>query len=154
MNDYHSTADGGQPDVTWLIDQLVREVPTITAVVLVSADGLQLASSGHLSREHAESVAALAAGFLGITGQLGGLLQLGAPENLSIRYPHGHLAFLRIDDPTGDFVAALLVAAQPQTQIGHLGYAMTTFSQSVGHALTPETRHALHQNTLPAPARR
>jgi hypothetical protein len=45
------------------------------------------------------------------------------------------------------------VSAQPQTQIGHLGYAMTTFSQSVGHALTPETRHALHQRTLPAPAR-
>lgn len=153
MTDYRSTADGGQPDVSWLISQLVREVPTITAVVLVSADGLQLASSGHLNREHADSVAALAAGFLGITGQLGSLLQLGAPENLSVRYPHGHLAFLRIDDPAGEFVAALLVAAEPRTQVGHLGYAMTRFSQSVGHALTPETRQALHQKTLPAPAR-
>jgi predicted regulator of Ras-like GTPase activity (Roadblock/LC7/MglB family) len=153
MTDYGYPTGADKLDVSWLIDQLISEVPTITYVVLVSADGLHLASAGNLDRDRAESAAALASGFLSITGQFGHVFRLGAaPENLSVRYPGGHLAFLRIDDAAGEFVAALIVAATPQTQLQGLGYAMTRFSQAVGHALTPEIRHGLHQRTLPQPA--
>jgi uncharacterized protein len=139
--------------VTWLLHQLLRQMPTIDHALLVSADGLHLATAGRLDRDNAESAAALSAGFLSITQNFGLVFGLGsAPENLSIRYPGGHLAFLRIDDAGGEFAAALIVAAQPRTPIGSLGYAMTSFGEAVGHALTPEIRRGMHQQTLPARA--
>ena len=139
--------------VGWLLDQLLHQMPTIDHAVLVSADGLHLATAGGLDRDNAESAAALSAGFLSITQNFGLVLGLGsAPENLSIRYPGGHLAFLRIDDAQGEFAAALIVAAEPQTPIGTLGYAMTAFGEAVGHALTPEIRRQIHQQTLPVRA--
>jgi predicted regulator of Ras-like GTPase activity (Roadblock/LC7/MglB family) len=153
MTQHGSPAGDPAGRVTWLIERLMTEVPTIQYAVLISADGLHLATAGELDRDRAESAAALAAGFLSITRQFGGVFGLGpAPENLTMRYPGGHLAFLRIDDAAGDFAAALIVAATPQTQISALGYAMSSFSASVGHALTPEIRHGLHRRTLPTPA--
>ena len=152
----HGLQSGGPMGrVNWLIDRLMKEVPTIQYAVLVSADGLHLATAGGLDRDRSESAAALASGFMSITRQFGSVFRLGpAPENLTMRYPGGHLAFLRIDDAAGEFAAALIIAATPQTQISALGYAMTSFSAAVGHALTPEIRHGLHQQTLPAPASR
>ena len=135
--------------VTWLLTRLRTEIPTIERAVLVSTDGLHLASSGHLDRAHAESAAALTSAFLSVTRQLGAVLQLGAaPDVLTLRYPDGHLALLRIDDRSGRVAAALLVAATPPTQLAALGYAMTTFGQQIGHVLTPETCYGMHQQTL------
>ncbi len=66
---------------------------TIDHALLVSADGLHLATVGGLDRNNAEAAAALTAGFLSITANFGTILNLGsAPEHLSIRYPAEHLA--------------------------------------------------------------
>lgn len=153
MTQHGSFAGDPMGRVTWLIDRLMTEVPTIQHAVLVSADGLHLCTAGQLDRDRSEAAAALASGFLSITRQFGGVFGLGpAPENLTMRYPGGHLALLRIDDADGEFAAALIVAATPQTQISALGYAMTSFGAAVGHALTPEIQHGMHRQTLPTPA--
>ena len=48
-----------------LLGRLAEEVPGVTSVVLVSSDGLQLATAGTIDRTAADSVAALTSGLLG-----------------------------------------------------------------------------------------
>ena len=52
---------GGQLD--WLLDDLVTRVTHIDQAVILSRDGLAIGASGGLSREDAEYLAAVAAGF-------------------------------------------------------------------------------------------
>lgn len=131
------------PDVSWLLNQLTSEVPGVTNVVLVSTDGLQLASAGAINRTLADSVAALTSGLLGIVKQFGRELRIGEPETFTIRYPHGHLAFIRIGDSAGLFVAATV-----DTDMKRLGFGMGRFVEAVGHALTPSFRRELHAGTI------
>jgi predicted regulator of Ras-like GTPase activity (Roadblock/LC7/MglB family) len=63
-------------DMTWLLNDLTGRVPDIERVVLLSRDGLAISSSSSLSREEAETLAAIAAGFYslarGSAASLGG----------------------------------------------------------------------------------
>jgi uncharacterized protein len=149
MNDYpvpdRATTDPSS--LTWLVERFVSEVPGITHAVVVSLDGLQLATAGAVDRDLADQLSALTAGLLSIAGQCGFRLQLGEAENVTIRFPHGHLAFMRI----GRF-AGLCVAARPGTDMRTLAFQMTRFVASVGHALTPQPRSPLHQLTTNAEA--
>ncbi len=142
MTDY-GTQPGDLPDFSWLLQQLATEVPGVTNIVLVSTDGLQLASAGAINRTLADSVAALTSGLLGIVKQFGRELRIGEPETFTIRYPHGHLAFVRIGDAAG-----LFVAASVDTDMKRLGFGMGRFVEAVGHALTPAIRQQLHQRTI------
>lgn len=47
----------------WLLDDLVERVPTAQQAVVLSADGLLLGASSSLTREEAEHMSAMAAGF-------------------------------------------------------------------------------------------
>jgi predicted regulator of Ras-like GTPase activity (Roadblock/LC7/MglB family) len=143
MTDFGSVPGANQPDLDWLIQQLANEVPTVTHALVVSLDGLQLAHTGAVDRDLGDQLAALTAGILSIGGQYGQWLQLGQPENLTIRFPHGHVAFMRIADTAG-----LCVAARAGTDMRTLAFAMTKFVQAVGHALTPEMRTRLHERTV------
>jgi predicted regulator of Ras-like GTPase activity (Roadblock/LC7/MglB family) len=50
-------------ELSWLLDDLVRRVPQVSKVVMLTQDGLAIGASAGLSREDAEHLAALAAGF-------------------------------------------------------------------------------------------
>jgi predicted regulator of Ras-like GTPase activity (Roadblock/LC7/MglB family) len=139
----HGNYPGDMPDVSWLLGRLAEEVPGVASVVLVSSDGLQLATAGPIDRTLADSVSALTSGLLGIVRQLGRELAIGEPETFTIRYPHGHLAFVRIGDAAG-----LFAAASVGTDLKRLGYGMGRFAEAVGHALTPQVRRQLHLRTI------
>ena len=57
----HYVNHGGE--LSWLLDDLVKRVPQVTKAVMLTQDGLAIGASGGLSREDAEHLAALAAGF-------------------------------------------------------------------------------------------
>jgi predicted regulator of Ras-like GTPase activity (Roadblock/LC7/MglB family) len=50
-------------ELSWLLDDLVRRVPQVNKAVMLTQDGLAIGASAGLSREDAEHLAALAAGF-------------------------------------------------------------------------------------------
>lgn len=50
-------------NLTWLLDDLVDRVPSAEQAVVLSADGLMMGASAQLSREDAEHLSAMAAGF-------------------------------------------------------------------------------------------
>ena len=49
--------------LSWLLDDLVKRVPQVGKAVMLTQDGLAIGASAGLSREDAEHLAALAAGF-------------------------------------------------------------------------------------------
>jgi predicted regulator of Ras-like GTPase activity (Roadblock/LC7/MglB family) len=57
----HYVNQGGE--LSWLLDDLVRRVPQVSKAVMLTQDGLAIGASAGLSREDAEHLAALAAGF-------------------------------------------------------------------------------------------
>src|ERR1700748_232398 len=57
----HYVNQGGE--LSWLLDDLVRRVPQVSRAVMLTQDGLAIGASAGLSREGAEHLAALAAGF-------------------------------------------------------------------------------------------
>jgi predicted regulator of Ras-like GTPase activity (Roadblock/LC7/MglB family) len=57
----HYVNQGGE--LSWLLDDLVRRVPQVDKAVMLTQDGLAIGASAGLSREDAEHLAALAAGF-------------------------------------------------------------------------------------------
>ena len=57
----HYVNRGGE--LNWFLDDLVNRVPQVTKAVMLTQDGLAIGASGALSREDAEHLAALAAGF-------------------------------------------------------------------------------------------
>ena len=50
-------------NLTWLLDDLIERVPSAQQAVVLSADGLMMGASASLSREDAEHLSAMAAGF-------------------------------------------------------------------------------------------
>jgi predicted regulator of Ras-like GTPase activity (Roadblock/LC7/MglB family) len=61
MTTPHYVNQGGE--LSWLLDDLVRRVPQVDKAVMLTQDGLAIGASAGLSREDAEHLAALAAGF-------------------------------------------------------------------------------------------
>src|SRR5579875_2518603 len=57
----HYVNQGGE--LSWLLDDLVKRVPQVAKAVMLTQDGLAIGASAGLSREDAEHLAALAAGF-------------------------------------------------------------------------------------------
>ena len=56
------SAAGASRDLSWLLDDLADRVPYFQRAVILSRDGLAIASSRGLSRDDAEHLSALAAG--------------------------------------------------------------------------------------------
>ena len=55
-------------DLSWLLDDLVARVPEVGKAVVLTRDGLPVGASATLSREEAEWLCAIAAGFHGLAG--------------------------------------------------------------------------------------
>ena len=67
MNDLSHSAR----NLNWLVQSFVREVPGVLDSVVVSADGLAIATSDGLTREDADRLAAVASGLISLAMVLG-----------------------------------------------------------------------------------
>jgi uncharacterized protein len=132
---YPPPAPADDVDVAWLLHQFADDSPGVTHALLVSLDGLQIAASSSVPRDLGDQLAALTAGLLSMANQGGVLLGLGPSDHMTIRFPTGHLLFMRV----GEF-AGLAVAAVAGTDLRVLAYQMSQFVRGTGHVLTPPTR--------------
>lgn len=131
-----TTEEGG---FNWLITDFVRRVPGATHAVVVSADGLLLASSSGLPKDRATQLAAIASGAVSLT--LGAVQFLDGNEvkQTIVEMERGYLFLMSITD--GSCLATL---ATSNADIGTVAYEMTLLVDRVGHQLTPELRARLH----------
>ncbi|WP_298181082.1 roadblock/LC7 domain-containing protein [Saccharomonospora sp.] len=132
------TASAHQGDFGWLVTDFVRRVPGAAHAVVVSADGLLLASSQGLPRERAEQLSAVASGLVSLTYGAARCFEGGVVNQTVVEMEHGYLFLMSISDGS-----CLAVLASPTADIGTVAYEMTLLVDRVGQRLTPELRAQL-----------
>jgi uncharacterized protein len=123
----------GQLD--WLLAEFVRDVPGVVHGVVVSGDGLRLATSPDVGVSLGDQLAAAASGLVSLARGTAHLLAAGAVSQTILEMAGGYLFVTSISQG-----ATLAVFAQRTCDIGMVGYEMTMLASRVGHALTPAPR--------------
>jgi predicted regulator of Ras-like GTPase activity (Roadblock/LC7/MglB family) len=127
------TTRSGQLD--WLLAEFVRDVPGVVHGVVVSGDGLRLATSPDVGVALGDQLAAAASGLVSLARGTAVLLDAGSVTQTILEMAGGYLFVSSVSQG-----ATLAVFARRQCDIGMVGYEMTLLASRVGHALTPAPR--------------
>ncbi|RKT56588.1 roadblock/LC7 domain-containing protein [Saccharothrix australiensis] len=134
-----TTAAEELDNFSWLVDDFVSRVAGVAHAIVVSADGLLLASSERLPVDRAEQLAAVASGLVSLNLGAARCFEAGDVKQTVVEMERGYLFLMSISDGS-----CLAVLAAPNCDIGLIGYAMTRLVERVGVQLTPEIRSRLH----------
>ncbi len=129
--------------LTWLLDDLIKRVPSTRQAVVLSADGLLLASSTGLSREDSEHFSALAAGFASLSRGAGRHFGAGPVRQTIVELDS---AFLFVTAAGQGTCLALLAGAD--SDIGVIAYEMTMLVTRVGQHLSSPARSVVGADDL------
>jgi len=130
-----NTAGPTHGQLDWLLTDFVRATPGVLHALVVSGDGLPLATSDRLDAMLGDQLSAAASGLVSLARGAAQLLSL-APVNQTIVEMNG--GYLFMTSISQGFTLA--VVAQRHCDMGLIGYEMTMLASRVGHALTPVPR--------------
>lgn len=122
----------------WLITDFVHRVPGAAHAVVVSADGLLLASSRGLPKDRADQLAAVASGLTSLARGAAKVFEGGTVAQTVVEMANGFLFLMSVSDGS-----CLAVLGSPDGDIGLVVYEMTLLVERVGQQLTPELRAQL-----------
>ncbi|KNX38668.1 roadblock/LC7 domain-containing protein [Luteipulveratus halotolerans] len=127
-----TTADG---ELDWLVTAFVQEVPGAAHAVLVSADGLLIASSERLPPARAEQMAAVSSGLVSLATGAAELFDYGNVLHSVVEMEIGFLLLMSVGN--GSHLAVL---AAVESDIGQIGYEMGALATRVGAVVQPGAR--------------
>lgn len=119
----------------WLLVEFTRDTPGVVRAVVVSADGLRLATSPGVTTALGDQLAAAASGLGSLARGTAQLLGGGAVSQTILEMAGGYFFVSAIGQD-----ASLAVHAERTCDIGLVGYEMTLLAARVGHALKPGER--------------
>lgn len=126
----------------WLITDFVHRVPGVAHSVVVSADGLLLASSKGLPKDRADQLAAVASGLTSLARGGAQVFDGGPVAQTIVEMANGFLFLMSVSDGS-----CLAVLGAPDSDIGLVVYEMTLLVDRVGQQMTPELRAQLQGST-------
>jgi predicted regulator of Ras-like GTPase activity (Roadblock/LC7/MglB family) len=135
----HGMTSTGQ-ELSWLLDDLAARVEDIQHAVILSRDGLAIAASQGLGRDHAEHLAALAAGVQSLARGAGEHFSLGEVRQTIIELEH---AFLFVT--AAGHGSCLAVLCPANADAGLIAYEMAMLVKRAGPHLVAQPRLAAHQ---------
>jgi predicted regulator of Ras-like GTPase activity (Roadblock/LC7/MglB family) len=119
----------------WMLAEFTRDTPGVDLAVVLSADGLRLATSPGVSDDLGDQIAAAAAGLDSLARGAARLLGDGKLTQSILEMEAGYLFISAIDRG-----ATLVVHAARGCDMGLVGYEMAMLTSRAGHALTPGPR--------------
>ncbi|MGF1661050.1 MAG: roadblock/LC7 domain-containing protein [Kineosporiaceae bacterium] len=122
----------------WLLDTFVRTVPGVRYALVVSADGLLMAMSGGLDRTTGDQLAAIVSGISSLTRGAARHLGTGDVRQAVVEMDGAHLFAMAVGEGS-----VLAVLAEPECDVGVVGFEMATLVQRCEQALTPHLVAAL-----------
>lgn len=125
-------------NLNWLIGRLCLTVPGIKQAVVVSSDGLPMATSEGVDRESADRLAAVASGMIGLAYGSAGRFGAGAVSNVIVEMQNGWLFVTGIGD--GSLIS---IMTERDIDMSAVAFETSIFVQRVGNMLTPEVRDEL-----------
>jgi predicted regulator of Ras-like GTPase activity (Roadblock/LC7/MglB family) len=127
-------------DLSWLVSAFAQRVPGVAHSIVVSSDGLLVAVSDHLPREHADRLAAVTSGLMSITAGAAAMFDNDIVKQTVVEMGRGFFLVMHIRD--GSILATL---AGAEADIGMVGYEMARLAKQAGEMLTPALREELQQ---------
>ena len=121
----------------WLLDDLVKRVPPARQAVVLSVDGLLMATTGNISQADAEHMSAIAAGFSSLARGASRHFESG-PVRQTIVEMESAFLFVTAAGPG----ACLAVLAEGDSDIGLIAYEMAMLVKRVGQTLSTPSRPA------------
>jgi predicted regulator of Ras-like GTPase activity (Roadblock/LC7/MglB family) len=125
----------------WLVSKFARDIPGVAHAVLVSVDGLLIASSAHLPPERADQLAAVTSGLASLSAGAAQLFEGGRVLQSVVEMDHGYVLIMQVGD--GSQLATL---AAKNCDIGQVGYEMAVLAERVGGVVS-STRRRTPQNS-------
>ena len=121
--------------LSWLLDSMVDQVEHVQQAIILSRDGLVVASSQGLAREDSDHLSALAAGVQSLARGTGRHFQGGEVRQTIIEM---EFAFLFIIAAGKGTCLAVLTSAEPN--VGLIAYEMAMLVRRMGKYLASEPR--------------
>ena len=124
----------------WLLDNLVSQVANVRQALLLSRDGLAVATSNNMSREEGDNLSALSAGMHSLARGVG--KQVGNEEvrQTIIEMDSAFLFVMAAGQGT-----CLSVLASAEANLGVMAYEMAMLVRRMGAHLTAGPRQADHE---------
>jgi predicted regulator of Ras-like GTPase activity (Roadblock/LC7/MglB family) len=119
----------------WFVANFVRDVPGVTHAVLVSSDGLLMASSNHLPADRAEQLAAVTSGLASLSTGAARLFEGGPVLQSIVEMQNGYLLLMGVGN--GSQLAAL---ASTSCNMAQVGYEMAVLVDRVGKSVQATPR--------------
>ena len=129
-----STA-GDERDLDWVMSRFVDDVPDAAHAILVSADGLLMASSTSIPGERAEQVAAVSSGLASLAVGAERLFEGGSVMQTIVEMEMGFLMLMSVGDGSN-----LTVLTTEEADIGQAGYEMALLVDRVGRTVEAQAR--------------
>jgi hypothetical protein len=123
----------GQMD--WLLVDFARDTPGVVRAIVVSADGLRLATSPGTDAGLADRLSAASSGLVSLARGTAHLLETGPVTQTILEMAGGYLFVTAIS-----YGATLAVQTDRRCDLGVVAYEMTMLAARVEHALTPAPR--------------
>ncbi len=121
--------------LSWLLDNLVNQVEHVEKAVILSSDGLVVASSRGLNREDGEHLSALAAGVQSLARGAGMHFRGGNVRQTIIEMEKAFLFVIAAGQGT---CLAVLTSADPN--VGLIAYEISMLVRRMGRYLAAEPR--------------
>ena len=137
MSSFESStpASGDERDLDWVMSRFVEEVPYAAHAILVSADGLLMASSTSIPGERAEQVAAVSSGLASLAVGAARLFEGGSVMQTIVEMEMGFLMLMSVGDGSN-----LTVLTTEEADIGQVGYEMALLVDRVGRTVEAQAR--------------
>ncbi|WP_432828293.1 roadblock/LC7 domain-containing protein [Dactylosporangium sp. CA-092794] len=123
-------------DLGWLVQDLVNRVADLRHAVVLSADGLAIASSKVIKREDAERLSAVASGLQSLARGVGTHFEIGALRQTVLEFEGGYVFVTGAGQGT-----CLAVISGPDTDMGLVAYEMGMLVQRVAEHLESRPRN-------------
>lgn len=130
-----ATNAGDDRDLDWVMSRFVEEVPDAAHAILVSADGLLMASSTSIPGERAEQVAAVSSGLASLAVGAARLFEGGSVMQTIVEMEMGFLMLMSVGDGSN-----LTVLTTEEADIGQVGYEMALLVDRVGRTVEAQAR--------------
>lgn len=122
-------------ELSWLLDGMLERVVEARHIVLLSGDGLRIASSRGLEREEAEHLSAVASGFQSLARGTAEHFQAGGVRQTIVEMERGFLFVT-----AAGHGACLALLAEEGADVGVIAYEMALLVSRVGQHLSAEAR--------------
>ena len=134
------TEESTAGQLSWLLDSLVTKVEHVRQAVLLSQDGLVVATSGSVSREDGDHLSALAAGVQSLARGAGRHFGGGTVRQTIIEMESAFLFVIAAGQGT-----CLAVVSSAEANVGVMAYEMAMLVRRMGKHLTAPPRFPHHE---------